>query len=140
VRPEPRDPSEAPAFQEIRVKKFLDVLAMLALGTVVLKGLGAAPRDRARRGAVGRRAAGSRELRGALLPTVAPEADERLRQRLRSGLGRVLVRPRAVEVEVHGGEVRLCGRVRSHEVDRVTSLVWSTPGVEGIENRLAVEP
>ena len=125
------------------MKKFLDVLAVLALGTALLHALDAASRRRlARRGAgAGRRgAARSPEVRGALLPSAGPDDDERLRQRLRSRLGRVLVRPRAVEIEVHGGEVRLCGRVRSHEIDRLTSLVWSTPGVEGIENRLAVEP
>ena len=40
---------------------------------------------------------------------------------------------------MHGGEVRLCGRVRAHELDRLTSRVGSTPGVEGIENRPAIE-
>jgi len=138
----PREPSEASAFQEIRVKKFLDVLALLALGTAVLHGLDAAARRRSARtrsAAARRSAAEARPVQGALLRSAAPGDDERLRERLRSRLARVLVRPRAVDVEVRGGEVRLCGRVRAHEVDRLTSLVWSTPGVEGIENRLAIE-
>ena len=125
------------------MKKFLDVLAVLALGAALLYRLDAASRRRQARGgseAGRRRAAAAHAVRGALLPSASADADERLRQRLRSRLGRMLVRPRAVEIEVHGGEVRLLGRVRSHEIDRLTSLVWSTPGVEGIENRLAVEP
>ena len=125
------------------MKKFLDVLAVLALGAALLYRLDAASRRRQARGgseAGRRRAAAAHAVRGALLPSASADADERLRQRLRSRLGRMLVRPRAVEIEVHAGEVRLLGRVRSHEIDRLTSLVWSTPGVEGIENRLAVEP
>ena len=124
------------------MKKFLDVVAMLALVTAMLRGLDVAARRRpARRGGVDRRrvARSPAGVRGALLRSASADDDERLCHQLRSRLGRVLVRPRAVDIEVHGGEVRLCGRVRAHEIDRLTSLVWSTPGVQGIENHLAVE-
>lgn len=127
--------------QEIRVKKFLDVLAVLALGAAAVAWL-----DPSRRGRHARPAAPER-LPAAAAPVAADaeaadapsEADERLRERLCARLERMARGPRAVDVEVWHGEVRLCGRVAAQDVDRLTSLVWSTPGVEGIENRLAVE-
>ena len=122
------------------MKKFLDVLAVLALGAAVMAWLDPTPRTASRR---------SRHPRARLhweaVPAVeaedpqASEADERLRERLRARLRRIAGAARAVDVDVRQGEVRLRGRVPATELDRLTSVVWATPGVEGIENRLAVE-
>jgi hypothetical protein len=124
------------------VKKFLDILAVLALGAAVVAWFGPGAPRRGRRIHPAARAPGP----AAALPaadaeaTTAPsEADERLRERLRARLARMARGPRAVDVEVRHGEVRLRGRVPAQDVDRLTSMVWSTPGVESIENRLAVE-
>lgn len=124
------------------MKKFLDVLAVFALGAAVVAWFGhGAPRR-------GRRIhpAAREPVPAAALPaadaeatTAASEADERLRERLRARLARMARGPRAVDVEVRHGEVRLRGRVPAQDIDRLTSVVWSTPGVESIENRLAVE-
>jgi hypothetical protein len=125
------------------VKKFLDALVVLAAGAAVMAWLGSVAPGRARRIAPSARQPGSPTA--GLLPRDAEtaagssEADERLRERLRARLARMAHGPRAVDVEVRHGEVRLRGRVPAQDVDRLTSVVWSTPGVESIENRLAVE-
>ena len=127
--------------QEIRVKKFLDVLVVLAAGAAVMAWFGSFAPRRARRNS--RRQALSSTAgvlaRDAATAAGSSEADERLRERLRARLARMTHGPRAVDVEVRHGEVRLRGRVPAQDVDRLTSVVWSTPGVESIENRLAVD-
>lgn len=46
-----------------------------------------------------------------------------------------------IKVELEGGTVRLCGRVRTaHERDIITNAVSAAPGVETIEDELRVEP
>jgi hypothetical protein len=64
--------------------------------------------------------------------------EEILEQRVRSKLGRVVTHPRAVEVAVQGARVTLEGEVRAREVQRLMRTVSAVPGVEHVENRLAV--
>lgn len=125
------------------MKKFLDALVVLAAGAAVMAWFGTVAPGRARRISASARRPYSPTAglpsRDAETAAGSSEADERLRERLRARLARMAHGPRAVDIEVRHGEVRLRGRVPAQDVDRLTSVVWSTPGVESIENRLAVE-
>src|SRR4030095_8355876 len=90
--------------------------------------------------AQGRRAAD--HLRGAaargraMLWRSPPASDAQLRERIRSRLGRISSRPRAIEVDVDQGCVCLRGVIAADEVGPLLTLVSSLPGVERVDNLL----
>lgn len=65
-------------------------------------------------------------------------SDEVLHARVRSKLGRVVSRPRAVEVRVRAGCVTLRGSVLAQEADRLLRAIGGVPGVGRLENQLEV--
>jgi hyperosmotically inducible protein len=67
-----------------------------------------------------------------------PVDDERLRERIRSQLGRLVEHPGAVNVQVTDGHVVLGGNASRDEIDALGDVVAATPGVEGVANRLVV--
>lgn len=66
-----------------------------------------------------------------------PQSDPQLRERIRSRLGRLVSHPRAIEVEVDGGVVRLSGAVLAKELDGLLSQVRDMPGVSRVFNALS---
>lgn len=62
--------------------------------------------------------------------------DARLVERVRSRLGRVCSHPRAIDVDVEDGRVRLRGPILSSEVMRVLGSVSSVRGVRSVANEL----
>ena len=82
-------------------------------------------------------------VRGAVARTRArvvhePADDDRLRERIRSNLGRLVDHPGAVNVQVHDGHVVLGGNVAKSEIERLLDAVEAIPGVETVDNRLVV--
>jgi osmotically-inducible protein OsmY len=67
----------------------------------------------------------------------APVDDDRLRERIRSRLGRLVQHPGAVEVQVRDGHVVLGGTAPMDEIDRLVEAVAGMPGVEEVDNRLS---
>jgi hypothetical protein len=67
-----------------------------------------------------------------------PVSDRVLVERVRSKLGRCIAHPHAVEVSSHAGNVVLCGRVLSHEVQDLVSTIRSVRGVMHVSNQLEV--
>lgn len=67
-----------------------------------------------------------------------PVSDRVLVERVRSKLGRCIAHPHAVEVSSHAGNVVLCGRVLSHEVQDLVSTIRSVRGVMHVSNQLQV--
>ncbi|MEX2139912.1 MAG: CBS domain-containing protein [Pirellulales bacterium] len=65
-----------------------------------------------------------------------PVGDEQLKARIRSHLGRVSSHPRALEIEVHDGRVRLRGPVIAAESQRVFDCVRCVPGVRHVDNEM----
>lgn len=65
-------------------------------------------------------------------------SDDVLHERVRSSLGRVVSRPRAIEVQVKDGCVTLSGHVLYPEADRLLRNVNSVPGVGHVENHLEI--
>jgi len=59
-------------------------------------------------------------------------SDAVLKQRIRSALGRVLSRPRAVQVSCTKGSVYLAGWVFAHEVDDLNRTTRAIPGVKEV--------
>ena len=68
-----------------------------------------------------------------------PVDDQTLHSRVRSRMGRAVTHPRAIEVAVDGGHVRLGGTILSHEVDGLLRCVQGVPGVQSVENQLNVQ-
>ena len=66
-----------------------------------------------------------------------PVDDDRLRDRIRSKLGRLVEQPGAVDVQVHERRVVLDGNASTDEIERLVDAVAAIPGVEGVDNRLA---
>ena len=62
--------------------------------------------------------------------------DERLLERVRAKLGRVCSHPRAIDVEVHDGEVTLRGPVLAEEVRDLLNAAASVRGVNSVTNEL----
>ena len=82
-------------------------------------------------------------VQGALARTRArlanePVDDDRLRERVRSRLGRLVERPGAVDVQVHDARVVLDGTASLDEIDKLVEAVAAIPGVEAVDNRLAL--
>jgi hypothetical protein len=67
-------------------------------------------------------------------------ADLALAARLQALLRRYASRPQAITVAVSGGVVTLDGTIREREVDHLVAAVARQPGVQGVDNRLALEP
>lgn len=63
-------------------------------------------------------------------------SDDLLVARVRSKMGLVVSRPRAIEVSAENGRVMLSGPVAVNEVDRLLQTVSNVPGVEIVENWL----
>ena len=81
------------------------------------------------------------QVRGAVARTRArvvrePVDDDRLRERIRSNLGRLVDHPGAVNVQVHDGHVVLGGNAGQGEIERLLDAVEAIPGVEAVDNRL----
>jgi hypothetical protein len=62
--------------------------------------------------------------------------DSTLESRVRSRLGRAVSHPRALEVAVNDGTVRLSGSIMASEVECALKCVREVPGVHGVENQL----
>jgi osmotically-inducible protein OsmY len=67
-----------------------------------------------------------------------PESDRQLHERIRARLGRLCSHPGAVHVEVEEGHVRLTGHVLAREIDPLLDQLRSMPGVQTVQNALAV--
>jgi hyperosmotically inducible protein len=83
------------------------------------------------------------QVQGAVARTRArvmdePVDDDRLRERIRSKLGRLVEHPGAVNVQVNDGHVVLGGNASRDEIDALEDVVSAIPGVEDVANRLTV--
>jgi hyperosmotically inducible periplasmic protein len=67
-----------------------------------------------------------------------PQSDQQLHDRIRSRLGRMVHYPKAVEVEVARGRVRLHGHVLRREVDDLCREVQQMAGVRELHSELQV--
>ena len=79
------------------------------------------------------------ELQGAIARaacTADDAPDAVLAERIRSQIGHVVSRPRALHVEVRGGRVTLSGQVLCGEVRRLLDRVSHVAGVTTVENEL----
>jgi len=65
-------------------------------------------------------------------------SDAKLEQRIRSRLGHLVTHPRAVQIEVAAGCVRMRGKVLRHELATLMTGLWAVPGVQRIINELAL--
>lgn len=69
------------------------------------------------------------------------DADDRtIEARVRSALGRIVERPRDVQVVSSGGIVLLRGAVAAHEHDALVDAVRTMRGVHGVDNDLEIRP
>lgn len=67
---------------------------------------------------------------------VDPQADAQLRDAIRERLGRLVSHPRALEVSVEHGVVRLSGNVLAKERDGLLEQVREMPGVQKLVNAM----
>ncbi|RPE81589.1 BON domain-containing protein [Vulcaniibacterium tengchongense] len=82
-------------------------------------------------------------VHGALARTrarISPEPvdDDRLHDRVRAKLGRVVERPSAIHVEVRDGRVVLTGSAAEAEIEELLDAVAMVQGVREVENRLSM--
>ena len=66
-----------------------------------------------------------------------PQSDEQLRERVRSRMGHLVSHPRAIDVSVDDGVVRLSGQILAKELDGLLSQVTEIAGVRKVHNALA---
>ena len=101
------------------------------LARLVRTGLPAGERRGHGRGRHGRRAQDT--------PVAAadPRSDAELRSRIELRLGRMVSHPRAIQVQVEGGSVRLTGRVLAKERDGLLEQVRQIPGVQDVVNAMS---
>jgi osmotically-inducible protein OsmY len=66
-----------------------------------------------------------------------PADDARLREQVRSRLDELVSHPRAIEVEVHEGVVRVSGQVLAQELDGLLLQLTAVPGVRRVRNALS---
>ena len=83
----------------------------------------------------------SNRARGAAAETISnlrnePVPDEKLTERIRAIMGRIVSHPRAVQVVVHDGRATLSGPIFSDEAPKLIYAVSAMRGVKGLENRL----
>lgn len=71
-------------------------------------------------------------------PSFQPESDAQLRDQVRSRLGHWVSHPRAMEVDVNEGVVRVSGQVLAQELDGLLSQLTGMPGVRKVHNALSV--
>lgn len=90
---------------------------------------GAASRD------IANRARGLAARAGSIFRGGATE-DDTLVARVRSGMGRAVSHPHAIEVTAQEGRVTLTGAILAREVDELLSRVRSISGVRSVDNRL----
>lgn len=67
----------------------------------------------------------------------APVDDDRLHERIRARLGRVVAHPGQVNVDVNHGYVVLRGRASPGEIDALNQTLSDMRGVCGIDNRIS---
>jgi osmotically-inducible protein OsmY len=67
-----------------------------------------------------------------------PQSDAQLRERVRARMGHLVSHPRAIEVSVEQGVVRLSGQVLVMELDGLLSQLTDMPGVRKVHNALTV--
>jgi len=65
-----------------------------------------------------------------------PVSDVQLHERIRARLGHLIQQPKAVQVEVNAGLVRLSGHLLRGELQQVLDEVASMPGVRTVQNAL----
>jgi hypothetical protein len=83
------------------------------------------------------RSAGPRVPRGPGRLDHEPPSDAQLRERVRSRVGHWVSHPRAIEVDVQDGVVRVTGQVLASELDGLLSRLTGVPGVRKVHNALA---
>lgn len=66
-----------------------------------------------------------------------PQTDDQLRERVRSRMGHLVSHPRAIEVTVEDGIVRLSGQVLAQELDGLLTQISEMKGVRKVHNALA---
>lgn len=66
-----------------------------------------------------------------------PASDAQLREQVRSRMGHLVSHPRAIEVEVNEGIVRLSGQVLAQELDGLLSQLTGMTGVRKVHNALS---
>jgi osmotically-inducible protein OsmY len=66
-----------------------------------------------------------------------PQSDAQLRERVRSRMGHLVSHPRAIEVSVEDGVVRLTGQVLTQELDGLLSQLTGMAGVRKVHNALS---
>jgi uncharacterized membrane protein len=64
--------------------------------------------------------------------------DQRLVERVRSKMGRVVSHPRAIDVNARDGHITLSGPILEGEVDRLIANVGAIRGVKSVDNRLEI--
>lgn len=67
----------------------------------------------------------------------APVDDDRLHERIRARLGRVVAHPGQVNVDVNHGHVVLRGRASPGEIETLTETLSVMRGVCGVDNRIS---
>ena len=80
-------------------------------------------------------------MASASLPFMTPSparSDRRLQKLIRAQLRRTIEHPKAVDVDVTHGRVRLDGHVPERELAPLLATVSAIPGVQDIDNRLLV--
>jgi len=70
------------------------------------------------------------------IPRADPQRDAELRDEIREALGRWVAHPRAIEVDVENGVVRLSGDVLSKERDGLLLQILQMPGVQKLVNAM----
>lgn len=65
-----------------------------------------------------------------------PQSDAELRDRIQGRLGRLVSHPRAIQIQVSDGVVRLTGRVLAKECDGLLEQVQQMPGVRKLVNAM----
>jgi hypothetical protein len=65
-----------------------------------------------------------------------PQSDAELRDRIQGRLGRLVSHPRAIQIQVDEGVVRLTGRVLAKERDGLLEQVQQMPGVQKLVNAM----
>jgi len=66
-----------------------------------------------------------------------PQSDAQLREHVQSRMGHLVSHPRAIDVSVEDGIVRLSGQVLAKELDGLLSQISGMPGVRKVHNALA---
>jgi hypothetical protein len=67
-----------------------------------------------------------------------PQDDAQLRESVRARLGGWVSHPRAIDVEVRGGVLRVSGQVLAAELEGLLLQLTAVPGVHKVHNALSV--